>query len=99
MGGGDHVGPGCVNLRMDGECGPVHIPETIYDLPSGVDQEEVGHLDTAERHSKGVHPELIGPLGIADGDMPGNTFIEAAAGEESEGSGQPFLTVAPFALE
>ena len=61
-----------------------------------VDQDQVGHPDVAEVHAEGVDPEVVGPLGITGGDVPGHPFVEAELGEQPERGRQPLLAVEPL---
>jgi hypothetical protein len=91
-----HVGPGRVDLRMDGEPGLVDglIPD--HDLAGRIDQLQVGHTNPAERHRERVDPEVIGQLGVSGGDVPGGTQVEAELGEDPERAGQLLLAMQPL---
>ena len=93
VGGGDHVGAGGVDLRVDDEGGGVDRHVALDHLPLVVDQDEVGDPDVAEVHGEGVHPEVVGALGVAGGDVPGHPLVEAELGEEAEAGRQPLLAV------
>jgi hypothetical protein len=46
--------------------------------------------------TEGIYPEAIVALGIARGDMPGDTFIKTKFGEEAKSGSEPFLAVTAF---
>ena len=74
VGGRDHVGPGGVDLRVDDERGLVHRPVALDDLAVVVDEDQVLDPDLLEVHAERVHPEVVEPLGIAGGDVPGDAL-------------------------
>jgi hypothetical protein len=47
----------------------------------------------AKVHAERVDPEVIGPFGVAGGDVARDPFIEAELREQAEGPGEPFLSV------
>ena len=55
-------------------------------------------VDVAEAHRERVHPEVLGELGVADGDVPGDAFAEADAAEDAQRAGQLLLAVQPLFL-
>ena len=61
-----------------------------------VDQNEVGHPDVAEMHAERIDPEVIEPLGITGGDVPGHPLVEAELGEEPKPRRQALLAMEPF---
>ena len=65
MGGGDHIGPGGVDLGVDGEGGLVDGVVAVDDRAVVIDADEVGHPDEAEVDREGVEPEPIRELGVA----------------------------------
>ena len=101
---GDHVRAGFVDARVDGKRRQVDFAPAllirfrvvVHDFPLVIDQDEVGNANLAEMHPKGVHPEMIEPLGIARGDVAGPAFVKAIAREEAEGRGEALLAVAPL---
>ena len=93
VGGGLDVGPGRVHLRVDGEGGHVHRPVALDDLALVVHEDEVGRPDEPEGHAEGVHPEAVGALGVAGGEVAGHALVEAEAVEQPEGGGHALLDV------
>ncbi len=51
-----------------------------------------------EVHPEGVQPEPVEVLGVAHGDVPGNTLVEPELPEQTEGRRQALLAVQPFLL-
>ena len=99
VGGGHHVGPGRVDLGVDGEGGPVDGAVAFHDLALGIDADEVGDRDVAEVDGEGIHPEELGVLGVTGGDVPGHALVEAELGEEPETGGQTLLAVLALLLD
>ena len=71
-------------------------PVALDDLAVVVHEDEVGHADLPEVHAERVHPEVIGALGIAGGDVAGHAFVEAEAREQPEGAGEALLAMQAF---
>jgi len=82
-----------VHLAVDGEGGAVDGTVAFHHLALVVDQDQVRRADVPEVHAERVDPEVVGPLRIAGGDVPGDPFVEAELGEEAEGGGQALLPV------
>lgn len=51
------------------------------------EEQQVGDAEQAEVHGEGVHPEEVRVLGVAEGDVAGHAFAEAAAGPVAEEGG------------
>ena len=73
------------------------LPSTTVALV--VDQDEVAHADLLEVHAEGVHPEVVGQLRVAGGDVTGDAFVEAELAEQPEAGGQPLLAVAALVVD
>ena len=99
MGGGDHVGPGRVYLRVDRERRGVHALVAFDHLPVVVHEQQVGHRDLAEVHCERIDPEVVEQLGVARRDVAGDAFVEPVAREPAERGGEALLTVQPFGFE
>jgi len=65
VGGGHHIGPGRVDLGMDGESSRIHGAVAFDDLTLIIDTDEVGDRDMAEVDGEGVDPEKFGVLRVA----------------------------------
>jgi len=63
VGGGDHVGPGRVDLRVDGEGGGVDWLVALDDVAQMVHADERETLTWPKWHAEGVHPEAVAVLG------------------------------------
>jgi hypothetical protein len=99
MRGADHVGPGGVDGRMDGEGGRVHRARTLDHLSGVAHQEEIGDADMAEAHAKGVDPEVVGQFGITSGDVSRDSLGKPEATEEPERPSQPLFPVQPLLFD
>jgi hypothetical protein len=64
-----------------------------------VHEHEVLDADLLEAHAEGVDPEVIGQLGIANGDVPRHAFVEAELSEQPEPRGKPLFAVEALVLE
>jgi hypothetical protein len=93
--GGDHVGPGLVDLRVDGEGGKVHWIAALNHLALVVDEDQVAHPDVLEGQSERVDPEVVRQLGVAGGDVAGHALLEAELAEDPQGGREPLLAVPP----
>ena len=98
VGGGHDVGPGGVDLGVDGEGRAVDRPVALDHLAVVVDENEVAHPHMGERLAEGVDPEVVGPLRVAGRDVAGDALLVAEVGEEPEGGRQALLAVEPFLL-
>ena len=98
VGGGLDVGAGLVHLGVDGEGGTVDGPVALDHLTVVVDPDEVRGPDEAEGQAERVHPERVGELGVAGGEVAGHALVEAEPVEEPEGRGHPLLDVGPLRL-
>ena len=81
---GHHVGPSRVNLGMDRECGHIDRVFTVHHLSPVIHFHQVGRPDLAEVHSKRIDPEMIRPLGIPRGDVPGHALVISELSEQSK---------------
>ncbi len=99
MGGGDDVGPGLVDLGVDGERGLVDRPVALDHGAVVVDEDEVGDPDQVEAEAERVDPEQLGVLGVAGGDVAGDALVEAEAPEEAERGSEALLAVEPLVLD
>ena len=61
--------------------------------------DEIGHGHQLEVEPERVHPEPVGVLGIADGDMPGDPLGQAETTHDAQARRQPLLAVESFGLE
>ena len=93
------VGTRRVQRGVDGERGGVHAAVALDDLALRVHEEQVGHADVAEAHAERVHPEVVEPLGVTGGDVPGDALLEAELAEEPEPGGQALLAVLALLLD
>ena len=98
VGGGHDVGPGGVDLGVDGEGGAVDRPVALDDLALVVEQHQVADPDVGEGLAERVDPEVVGQLRVAGGDVPGDALLVAEVGEEPEGGGQALLAVEALLL-
>ena len=61
-----------------------------------VDPDEIRRLDQAKAHAEAVHPEGIGELRIARGDVTGDPLVESEPCEKPESGSEPFFPVLPL---
>ena len=50
-------------------------------------------------HAERVDPEVVGQLGVAGGDVPGDALVEAERAEQPERGGQPLLAVQALVVD
>lgn len=96
VGGGDRVGASGVDLGVDGEGCGVYGAIAVEDLAAGVDQDQIRYANMTEVHAKGIDPKTMGIFRVAGGNVSGDAFIEAVAGKESKGGGEPLFAVQSF---
>jgi hypothetical protein len=87
-----------VDLRVDGEGRVVDRVVALDHLAGAVDQHQVGHAHLAEVHAQRAHPEVVGQLRVAGGDVAVDAVVEPEAGEHPVGGGEPLLAVPPLLL-
>src|SRR5712692_3126001 len=92
--GSDHFGTRGVYARVNGEGGEIDFRAAFDDSASVIHKNKVGNANLAEVHAKGIHPEMIEPLGIACGDVAGDAFIKAEAREETKSGGEALFAMA-----
>src|SRR5215472_10645805 len=93
VGGGDHIGAGGVNARMNSKSGEIHFRVAFDNLAGVIHQNQIGNANLAEVHTEGIHPETIEALRIARGDVAGDAFIKSKFGEEAKSGGQTLLAM------
>jgi len=96
MGRGDHLGTTGVDGGMQHEGGPIDRPIADHHLTGVIHEQQVAHPHPVERQGKRIHPEVIGILRIAGGDVPGHPFPEPQLPEDPQRPGQPLLAMQPF---
>ena len=84
MGGGDRVGPGGVNARMDNEGRGVNRIAAFDDIALMVAADQVRDVDLAEMDAKRIDPEGVRKLRVARSDVPRDPLIEAKLREETK---------------
>src|SRR5882757_10243198 len=84
---------------MDRERGLIHRQIALDDLAVVAHQQQVADADVPEVHAERVHPEVVGQLGIARGDVPGDALVEAETTKEPERGGEVLLAVEPLLLD
>jgi len=65
----------------------------FHNLAGMIHENQVGDTNSTEVQAERVHPETVGPLGIARSDVAGDAFVEAELGEEAKGSGEALLAM------
>jgi len=78
--------------------GLVHLARAFDDLAVRVHEQQVLHADAPEVAAEGVHPEVVGALRVAGGDVAGHALVEAEAGEDPERRREPLLAVAALVV-
>ncbi len=94
VGGGHQVGMGLVDRRVDREGGLVERALADHGFAAGVHEQQVRDLDAREMHAERIDPEMVGQLGIARGDVPGQAQRETVPREQAERAGQALLAMA-----
>src|SRR5579864_3908345 len=94
--GCDDVWPCFMNRSMNGEGGLIHRTLADHDLALAVDEQQVRYAYPRKVSAKGIDPEMIGPFGVARGNVASEALCKAMAGKEAKRAGQPFLTMTAF---
>jgi len=90
------VGPRGVNPGMDRKGRAIDRPISFDHFALVVDQDQIGNANVPEVDTEGIYPETVGTLGVACGDVAGNSLVKPEPGEEAKGRGQAFFPVAAF---
>jgi len=61
-----------------------------------IDEDQVGNPHPGEVPAERVHPETIGVLGVARGDVSGRALVEAELAEDAERGGEAPLALQPL---
>src|ERR1700744_2198169 len=93
MCGCQRVGTGFVHPGGDHERSAVDRAGPFDHIALVVDQDKVGCLDSVERHTKWIDPEILWVFGVAHRDVAGDALGEAELTEESEPGGELLLAV------
>ena len=96
MGGGHHVRPRRVHLRVDGKRGAVQASVSLHYVAAIVHQNQIRDPHLAEVLPKGIDPKMIGQLRIAGGDVACHALVESESREQAEGCSQPLLSMLPL---
>ena len=99
VGGGDDVGAGLVDRRVEHERGAVDVVVAVHDLAGVVEQDQVARLDVAEAVPERVDPEEVGELGVADRDVSGDALAESEPAEDPQRAGELGLAVGTLLLD
>lgn len=91
----DNIGSGGVDSGMDHEGSGVDVAvrASVNNLSLVIDQDKIGSLDKREGKTKGIYPEGSRINRITNGDMTGNTLIEAVLAKDAESCSQATLEV------
>src|SRR5258706_15403349 len=73
---------------MDGEAGRIGPTNPGNHRALGIHQQQVADPDVSEVDTERVDPEALGMLGVAGGDVPAGTVVEAEPGEQPQGRGE-----------
>ena len=96
MRGAHHIGPRCMDLRMNGKSGLVKGLVPFDDLAVMTHQHEVTHPNMAEMHAEGIDPKVVSQLGVTGRDVSGHSLIEPELGEQPEPCSEHLLAVQTF---
>src|SRR5438093_5417252 len=99
VGGGNHFGTRSMDTGMDRKRRGIDWLIPLDHLALFVNQDQVRNPNLSEVEAKGIDPETIRVLGVADGDMAGNALVKTEPGEQAERGGEPLLAVAALFLE
>ena len=91
-----HFGAGLVDRRMEQDPDGIDRLRADQDLAGMGDLDKVGDHHLAERDTHQVHPQQVGELRVAHGDMTEQAFGESESAEDAAHPGQSFETVAAF---
>jgi hypothetical protein len=81
---------------VDGKRGLVDRSIALYDRTLFIDHDQIRHTDMCEVHAEGIDPEVICQLGIADGDVAGDSFHESEFRKQAECGCQALFAMQPF---
>jgi hypothetical protein len=68
------------------------------DFSRMIDLDQITGFDLAKGNTEWVHPECVRIDRITQGDVTGDTLIEAVLAEDAEGSGEAALEVLAFLI-
>src|SRR5215469_17994412 len=83
---------------MNRESGNIYGTVAFDDCAFRIHEDQIGSANLRKMHAKRIHPEMVGALRIARGDVPGHAFVETELGKQAEGGGEALLAVAAFLL-
>src|SRR5215472_10359708 len=83
---------------MNRESGNIYGTVAFDDCAFRIHEDQIGSANLRKMHAKRIHPEMVGALRIARGDVPGHAFVETELGKQAEGGGQALLAVAALLL-
>ena len=98
-GGSHRLWARSMDLTVNGEGSSIERPVTDHNFSRVIDTDQVAGLEHREVQTEGVHPEPIGELRVADGDVPGSALVVAELGEQPEARGQTLLAVEAFVFD
>src|SRR5690348_15282632 len=98
VGRSDHTRARGMHAGVNGKSCGVHGIFALHHLAMLVHQYEVGGANLPEVHAEGIHPEMVGALRVAGGDVAGHALVESVGGKQAESRGQALLAVAAFFL-
>ena len=99
MRGGDDVGAGLVDRRVDRERSRVHRRRAVDDVAAVVDEDEVAGRIVAEALAERVDPEQLGELRVAHRDVAGDALAEPELAEDAQRAGELRLAVGALLLD
>jgi len=94
--GRDHVGARLVNRGVDAERRLVDRMVAVHDVTVVVDEDEIRHPHQTETARERIHPEVVGILGVAHGDVPGDAFAETETTKDAQRCGKFLLALEPL---
>ena len=95
----DDVGPGRVQLGVNGERGGVDGPVALDDRALMIDTDEIGDGHQLEVEAKRIHPEAVGILGITDRDMASDSLGESEPSHDPQTRCEPLFSVEALSLK
>jgi hypothetical protein len=89
----DHIGPSCMNLRVDRERRTIDGRVPFDHLAGVAHEQQIGHADLLETLPEWVHPKVVEEFRIPSRDVAGDSFVEPELAEQTERGREDLLAV------
>ena len=95
----DHIRARVMHIGMNRKRRAIQRMLAFDHFAFRVHQHQVGNANLAEVHAKRIYPEMIQPLRIARGDVPGDALVETKFREQPERSSEALFAMPPLLFE